>query len=282
MSDYPRPEEIDVIYNTTPQQYDPDGVYAGKLRYFRLTPDIPDISADERFEFHELVPEVIRDYLDEIDYPKMTELHQDSFSEHAVAPRYGSRELGIFVSADPGIVQLELLERLQDEVLRQFPYWRIRFHMECPGDCFEDDVLVYPDEIFMGQFTDKFDVKAAVAHWRRKMIAKQRDLDAVERRRLKWLERKVPQKLAQLKGIPFVVVAVFASTDDDPQHEICLLVRGGSIDFVIENTAPGDEHYVFESTRYPVSAEREIRIRSDEWEGKRGRESFSDVGRRFG
>lgn len=248
MSDYPSAADYPIAYNVLEGGVLLDSPLKGQsVRLVNSCQPIKALSWDESNRISKRVYGSVKEFVRDLQFPKLTELHERTWSLANVGDPLGDRTLPIVFNHLP-LADVELVSRVQSGVLREFPEWRV-LHCES-RDTLALNLAVYPDAISVGHEVFDRDFEDHLSRWRRDVRAFREPLDGPIRRQLSVLQRAILERPwgQWRRSAPLIMSAFDNHNGDRSFQSIWLLLRSDS-EYDLEINALDD---VFEGNCYPI------------------------------
>lgn len=248
MSDYPSAADYPIAYNVLEGGVLSDSPLEGQpIRLVNSPQTIKALSWDESNRISKRIYGSVKEFVRDLQFPKLTELHEMTWSLANIGDPLGDRTLPIVFNHLP-LVDVELISLLQSGVFLEFPEWRV-LHCES-RDTLDLNLAVYPDAISIGHEVFDRNFQDHLSRWRREVRAFREPLDGPIRRQLNVLQRAILERSrGQWSNLAPIIMSAFDNHNGDRSFQsIWLLLRSDS-EYDLEISASTD---VCEGSSYPV------------------------------
>jgi len=213
MSRYPPAAQWPVAYNVRQGELPEESNLLSDDTVYWLTTKahLGDPDAEREVVAH-LLFDVVAEYLEEIDFPELTELLEPTWYPFYIGEGEFDRTLNVIIP-DERALSVELVQVIQEKVLARFSYWRVHIHEDYER-C-DLDLAIYPDAVSLGWDPEVADLEAAIERWRAGIWAFREPTRGPKRRQLQYLKLHVPHLLQQMESVPVVHAATFDNRRGD-------------------------------------------------------------------
>ena len=248
MSDYPSAADYPIAYNVLDGGVLSDSPLEGQpVRLVNSCQPIKALSWNESNRISKRAYRSVKEFVRNLQFPKLTELHERVWSLANVGDPIGDRTLPMVFNHLP-LADVELISLLQSGVLLEFPEWRV-LHCES-RDTLDLNLAVYPDAISVGHEVFDRDFQDHLSRWRRDVRAFREPLDGPMRRQLNVLQRAILERPRGhwSRSAPVIMSAFDNHNGDRSFQSIWLLLRSDS-EYELEINALDN---VCEGNSYPI------------------------------
>jgi hypothetical protein len=202
-----------------------------------------DLYKAENRWFEQLVPESARKPFDPLAEPPFV-----------LRSSADDRTLDVDVNFD--YLSVDLIQRIQQDVLSRYPFWRVILSLENPSCA----IVIYPDAVRYGNFSLGCDAEKALRELVNRATALRENRLRPQRDQISFLRLQLPSAIRGIGDDPFSVLGVLDNYNGDYSRlTLFLLIRGADDDAVdIEGPEGMDNDFLSTGSAFGVSDEGTI------------------------